>query len=677
MHSWKTSTALAGVGACLASFSAQAAVEPKAAALLSLSLEELSNVQITSVSKRSEKASEAAAAVFVITQEDIRRSGMTNIPELLRMVPGLNVAQSGSHQWAVSSRGLSGQFADTLLVLMDGRTVYTPLYSGVYWDVQDTPLQDIERIEIIRGPGATLWGANAVNGVINIITKHAKDTQGGYFSQSAGNLLNSGTTARYGAKIGDNGHIRVYAKHDDYDSFETVSGVDARDPWRKTQGGFRSDWKNADNQSFTLQGDIYSSNEDFIVNLIQPAGTTVATGVADDTTGINILGRWNNKLSRTSDLTLQAYYDSAKRDNFVFDQHIQTFDLDAQHVWTASDKHEIVWGGGYRLIKSDITGNSNVPLLIPYVQILPQDQSKHLFSAFAQDKITLNPNDLFLTVGSKFEHNAFTGFEYQPSARLSWLVDEKQTVWGSVSHAVRTPNIGSTSNLQQIAAPTLLPGPTLAFLTQVGNGSAKSEELNAYEIGYRVQPQKNLSIDASVFYNDYSRLIIGTAGTPFVEPVIGYVLVPISPLNVGTAHTWGGEATAKWHPTSSLELTASYTLLQMKFDQPDPLGYNFAGKSPQQQLNASATVQLPHNVEFTTSAYYVDELTSVDLNTGQNVDAYTRLDMRLAWEPMDNVELSLVGQNLLVARHQEFAGFAYQNSSQVPRSVYGNVTWKF
>ncbi len=672
MQYWRTSTALAGIGACIASVSASAA-EINPGDLLNLSLEQLSNAQVTSVSKRSEKASEAAAAIYVITQDDIRRSGLTTIPELLRMVPGLNVAQSGAHQWAISSRGFSGQFADTLLVLIDGRTVYTPVYSGVYWDIQDTPLQDIERIEVIRGPGATLWGANAVNGVINIITKNAKDTQGGYISQSVGDQLNSGTTTRYGAKIGDNGYMRAYAKYDDYDDLKNMTSNGAQDPWHKMQGGFRSDWKNAENQSFTLQGDVYHSGEDFIVNLIQPAASTIATSVADVTTGANILGRWNNKLAKDSDLTVQMYYDDAKRNNFVFNQNIQTLDVDAQHVWSVMENHEVVWGAGYRFVKSDIIGNSNTALGIPYLQILPRDQTKNLLSAFIQDKITLNPKDLFLTVGSKFEHNNFTGFEFQPSARLAWLVDDKQTLWASVSHALRTPNIGSTSSLQQIASPFAAG----VFYAQVGNSNAKSEELNAYEIGYRVQPEKNISVDASVFYNDYNRLIIGVAGTPYTEPVIGYTIIPISPQNIGTAHTWGGEATAKWNPNSSIELTASYTLLQMKFDQADPAGYNFAGKSPQQQFNARATFQLPHNLELTTSAYYVDQLTAVDSNTASGVAEYTRFDARLAWKPMDNLEVSVIGQNLFDNTHQEFAGFAYQNSSQVPRSVYGNVTWKF
>lgn len=676
MRHLKISTILASAGIVLIASMAQAKTEVSATELLSLSLEQLGNIEVTSVSKKSEKANEAAAAIYVITQEDISRSGMTNIPELLRMVPGLNVAQSGSHQWSVSSRGFSGQFADTLLVLIDGRSVYTPLYSGVYWDVQDTLLQDIERIEVIRGPGATLWGANAVNGVINIITKNAKDSQGGYASQTVGNQANSLTSARYGAKITDNAYARVYAKYDDYRAGQNIAGKNANDPWNKAQSGFRSDWKN-DNQTFTFQGDAYRSGERFDVNLFQPSGATVPTKVEDLNRGYNIIGKWDNKISSTSDLTLQLYYDDARRNNLVFDQDIQTLDFDLQHVWGISDRHEVISGAGYRYIKSSVQGNPGTALGVPYLQITPPGASYNLFSAFVQDKITLSPNSVFLTLGSKIEHNDFTGVEAQPSARLSWLVDEKQTLWSSVSRAVRTPNIGGTSNLRQVAAPTLLPGPTLAFLTQVGNKDAKSEELVAYEVGYRINPKKNVSIDVSAFYNDYSRLIIGVADTAGITTYGSNVIVPILPLNTGTAHTWGAESTAKWNPTSSLELAASYALLQMKFDQPDPLGYNFRNKSPQQTFNARATVQLPHDVEITSSAYFVDRLAAIDINTSKGIDEYTRFDTRIAWKPLDNLELSFVGQNLFDESHQEFGAFAYQNSSQVPRAFYGNISWKF
>lgn len=675
MKDWRASTALAGVCLAAASTSAQAAINPDE--LLGLSLEQLSNVQVTSVSKRSENANEAAAAIYVISQDDIRRSGMTSIPEILRMVPGLNVAQSGSHQWAISSRGFNDQFANKLLVLIDGRSVYTPLYSGVYWDVQDTPLQDIERIEVIRGPGATLWGANAVNGVINIITKNAKDTQGGFVSESAGNLVNSLTTARYGAKIDDNAYARFYAKYDDYDELETMTETRSRDAWNKAQAGFRSDWKQGENNTYTLQGDMYRSGNSGTLALIQPSGAFLPTSIGEVTRGGNMLGRWEHKFSKNSNVTLQMYYDNAQRESFIFDSRLQTFDFDMQHVWHPAEAHDIVWGAGYRLVKSSLVGNAGNALGIAYIQTTPTTRDDNLYSAFIQDKIALIPNEFFLTIGSKVEHNEYTGIEFQPSARVSWLVDSKQTLWASVSKAVRTPNI-STTNGQVLTAPVGV-GP-LILMAQSG-GDTKSEELMAYELGYRVQPQKQLSFDFATFYNDYHRLLLGTAGAtvfPLISPVIGaYGIVPILPTNVGTGHSWGLEASAKWNPTSIVELGAGYTLQQLKFDQPDPFGYSFGGKSPEQQFNLRSTLFLPHNVEVSNALYYVDALDALDVVTGQNTRSYTRFDMRVAWKPIDSLELSLVGQNLFDPFHKEFNGFLYQSSSQVPRAVYGNVTYKF
>lgn len=668
MKNWHISTALASLTIAVAM--PAHAKEMEAGDLLNLSLEQLSNIEVTSVSKKSEKASEAAAAIFVITQDDIRRSGMTSIPEVLRIVPGLNVARSGSHQWAISSRGFNDQFANKLLVLIDGRSVYTPIYSGVYWDVQDTPLQDIERIEVIRGPGATQWGANAVNGVINIITKNAKDTQGGLASATVGSLDRSLNTARYGVKIGEQAYARTYVKYDDYSEVKTMGRAGADDAWNKAQGGFRADWKTEGSKNMTLQGDVYRAGEDGQFNL--PA-TFSPTADREKVIGGNILGKWENKLSADSEISFQAYYDVAKRNNSVLEQDIQTLDLDAQHVWTPTKGHDVVWGVGYRLVMSDIVGDS-------YITFTPQERSDNLFSAFVQDKITLSPESVFLTLGSKFEHNDYTGFEYQPSARLSWLVDKKQTVWTSVSRAVRTPNI-STADSQLLLTPVPIP-PFFppAFLARVGSEDTKSEKLIAYEAGYRIEPANNLSFDIAGFYNDYENLLMGAAGTPFgpvVSPTLGgYFVVPINPVSMGSAHSWGTEISAKWNPTNYLDLAAGYTLLQTKFDQVDPF-FNFAGKSPQQQFNVRATVDLPYDLEFNTAFYYVDELTATDLSTGRGIDDYTRLDAGLSWKATEGVNLSLVGQNLLDNSHQEFSGFLYQNSSQIPRSVYGNVTVKF
>jgi iron complex outermembrane recepter protein len=635
--------------------------------LVNLSLEQLGNIEVTSVSKKSEKATEAAAAIFVITQEDIRRSGMTSIPEVLRLVPGLNVAQSGSHQWAISSRGFNDQFANKMLVLIDGRTVYTPLYSGVYWDVQDTPLQDVEQIEVIRGPGATQWGANAVNGVINIITKNAKDTQGTLVSQTVGNIDRSLTTMRHGAKISENAYARGYVKYDDRDEHRTASGTGAHDQWNKAQAGFRSDIKSDDGQKIMLQVDIYQAGENYN---IRPASLT-AVDAREQVKGGNILGKWDNKISSTSDVSVQMYYDSARRNNIIYDSNTQTFDVDLQHVWTAIPSHEVVWGGSYRLIESNI-------LSTPYIGFTPQKSSDNLFSAFIQDKITLHEKDVFLTLGSKFEHNDYTGFEAQPSARLSWLVDSKQTLWTSVSRAVRTPDISTSSGT--ILVSPISSGPTV-YLARSG-ADTKSEELVAYEAGYRIQPADNISIDTSVYYNDYSRLALGQLGAasgPFTSGALGgtYFIQSVIPVNTGTAHAWGGEISVKWNPYSYQEFTGGYALQQLKFDQQDVYGYSYNGKSPQQQFNISSTTLFPHGVEWTNALYYVDPLKALDLYSSQGTKAYYRLDMRLAWQAMTGMEISLVGQNLLYSSHKEFNGFLYQNSAEVPPSFYANVTWKF
>lgn len=632
--------------------------------LLNLSLEQLSNIEVTSVSKRAEKAREAAAAIFVITPDDIRQSGATAIPELLRMVPGLNVAQSGSHQWAISSRGSNDQFSNKLLVLIDGRTVYTPLFSGVFWDVQDTPLQDIERIEVIRGPGATLWGANAVNGVINIITKKAKDTQGTLASASFGSFDNAETLMRYGTKVGDTGHMRVYAKYNDRDEAKTTRGLGAGDNWNKAQSGFRADWESADKESITLQGDAYRAGQSYIFNLPLPAATNTFNVMSDreNATGMNLLGRWEKKLSPDSDITAQLYYDSARRSNFIYLNTIQTVDLEVKQVWTGMDSHEMVWGTGYRFIDSSTRGS-------PYITFSRNNRQDDLINIFAQDKITLSPKELFLTLGSKFEHNDFTGFEYEPSARLSWVVDDKQTVWGAVSRAVRNPNI-ALDDIQFVVS-TVAPN---AMAARLGDRSADSENLISYELGYRIEPRSDVSLDFATFYNDYKQLVLGVQGSslgPISTSLGTYGLVPVYPVNAGSASSYGFETTAKWSPASYAQLSASYSYLQLKFDQADPFGFSFNGKSPRHQFNLRSSIDLPHDVEFDTSLYFVDNLSRLA------IPQYTRLDTKVSWAATENVELSLVGQNLLDNRHKEFSGFLYQSQSEIPRSVYGNVTWKF
>lgn len=660
------STILGTLACMLSSPSVMAEDKLDTKELLNLSLEQLSNIEVTSVSKRSEKASEAAAAIFVITPDDIRRSGATSIPEVLRIVPGLSVAQSGSHEWAITSRGTSNQFANKLLVLIDGRSVYTPLFSGVNWDVQDIMLQDIERIEVIRGPGATLWGANAVNGVINIITKSAKDTQGGLLSASAGNLDRSLNDVRYGAKVGDDTYARVYAKYDDRKEFENMTGRGVHDDWNKIQSGFRADGTRS-NIAYTLQGDIYHSDQNYVYNLPNAASAPSfidTINYREPSQGANLLGRLTYTQSPDSIWTLQTYFDNAQRKRAILSDDINTFDIDLQHSWIPHERHEIVWGLGYRLIESDIKGSA-----IAFFS--PASSRTNLFNAFVQDKIALVPKDFFLTLGSKFEHNAYTGFEMQPSARLTWLINDKQTWWSSASHAVRTPNIfTSTGYILQDAASF----GGAAYGTVIPNSNLTSENLNAYEMGYRIQPVKTVSLDVSTFYNVYGKLVTSSFGAPTLINVPGIgatAIVPVMPVNGNSGTTSGVEIAANWEVTPIWQLNASYTRLNFTLKNAEVTGFSVKGTSPKDQANLRSTLSLPHNFEIDNAIYYVDKL------PGASIPSYYRFDARLSWKPLENLELSLVGQNLFDDEHPEFSPFLFQNSAQVPRAYYGNITWKF
>jgi len=405
--------------------------------LTELSLEELMNIEITSVSKKAEKFSQAPAAIYVITSEDIKRSGATSLPELLRMVPGVEVARINSNAWAISVRGFNGRFANKLLVLIDGRSVYTPTFSGVFWDEQDLLLEDIERIEVIRGPGGTLWGANAVNGVINIITKKAKDTQGFFSTVTYGNIEKPTVGMRFGSKLGKDLYYRVYGKYFKRDSFEDIYGNDAGDEWEVGRGGFRADYSKG-KDSFMVEGNVYKGETGENLNI-----SSRLYPKTDDLQGGNLLCRWARKFSEKSDISLQMYYDHVERSQEyqmpsvtgglqkeTFKMKLQTYDLDFQHRFFLGDKNEIVWGTGVRLIKDKYQNT-------PHLAILPDSKWMHIYSGFVQDEIHLIPEKFSLILGSKFEHNSFTGFEYQPNLRLLYFPKKEHTIWAAISRAVR------------------------------------------------------------------------------------------------------------------------------------------------------------------------------------------------------------------------------------------------
>lgn len=631
--------------------------------VLSMSLAELSNVRVTSVSKKAEPENEAPAAIFVITQEDIKRSGAINIPDALRMAPGITVTQSGSSNWTVTARGFNDQFSNKLLVLIDGRTIYSPLFSGVVWDAQDTMLEDIERIEVIRGPGATLWGANAVNGVINIITKNSKDTQGGLATLDAGNQLGVGAV-RYGAKMGDDSYIRTYAKYSDYASQYDTDGSDAGDSWRRAQAGFRSDMKLSGNDKLKIQGDIYAIDEDdsFLFPDLDSA-SYYNSSKGFKLGGGNILARWEEKQSSISETSLQAYFDNASQKTRFFNDVANTVDFEFQHVWTGWDRQEFIWGAGYRLINDSNDASAQYALT-------PSTRNDSLYSAFLQDKFTIIPESVFLTLGSKFEHNNYSGFEVQPSARISWLPSHTQTVWASVSRAVHTPSrFDSDGRLSYLIDPPTISLPLPVLYTSAPNKNADSEELIAYELGYRIQPIKTLSIDVAGYYNNYHNLQQDIVGDPTVFG--SYVSIPITVENVNKAHSIGFETSVKYSASPSWQLAGTYSYIDLIFDDKAAVGLSFVGKNPKNMFNIRSTYLFPNRVEMTNSLYTVSKLNNI------NIPSYYRFDTKLSYPLTDKIDIRLVGQNLFDARHKEFSPFLYQTQTEIGRSVFGGVSYKF
>lgn len=633
--------------------------------LLKLSLAELTNIQVTSVSKKAEKETEAAAAIFVITQEDIRRSGATAIPELLRMAPGITVTQAGAHDWTVTSRGFSKQFSNKLLVLIDGRTVYSPLFSGVIWDVQDTMLEDIERIEVIRGPGATLWGANAVNGVINIITKNSKDTQGGYASFAAGNQVKGIGSVRYGGKINDESYIRAYAKQTAYNSEFTATGDSSNDNWKKSQAGFRSDSTLSNGDKLTVQGDVYTIDED--ANYLFPdlnSGTYTNRSEGTKAGGGNILARLEHSHSDQSQTTVQAYFDNNSYKTSFFNDLNNTVDIDIQNVWTGWNRHEFVWGAGYRFLNSQ-----NDPASQQY-SLSPKTRNDNLFNAFVQDKIALVDDKLFLTLGSKFEKNDYTGFEVQPSARIAWLAAEDQTLWASVSRAVHTPSRFTDNGY--LSYTIIPPGGVPTLVQSAGNRSLDSEELIAYELGYRIQPSSSSSIDIATFYNDYQKLFRDALGTPIFPVFPGpYAIQPISTYNDNTAYSVGIEVAGRWNVCDGWQLVGSYSYIDLVFDNKSSPTFSDVGRQPSNQFNLTSDYRFSNHIEMTNSVYYVDKLSGVD------IPAYYQVNTRISYEVLRGIELSLVGQNLLDDRHQEFTPFIYRYPAEIGRSIYGSAAFRF
>jgi iron complex outermembrane recepter protein len=624
------------------------------ASIDAIPFDKLADIEVTSVSKQPENSFQSAAAVYVLTADEIKRSGATSIPEALRYVPGLEVARIDSNRWAITSRGFNREFANKLLVLLDGRTIYNPVFAGTYWDAQDLVIEDIDRIEVVRGPGATLWGSNAVNGVINIITKDSKFTQGNYASTAVGNFEKNITELRHGGMLNNSTSYRVSGKYYDQGSTITRLGSDAGDSSERAYANWRVDSMIDAHNNVTM---IFNANKGQNQRLyLSPTNSSIFNST-ENFTGINSMLRWENS-EQSVNSQLQMYIDYSSRDtDLLLDQKNTTFDIDWQSGRDLTNRFNLIWGLGYRYSKETMRSHQyDGVALLDYI---PDGSDNSLPSAFIQGKYFLVPDTLSFTAGSKFEHNSYTGFAYEPSVRMSWTPTSKQTVWASASHAVRIPSIGENQIslvVSQVAPAT--------YLRALGNENMDAENLTAYELGYRIEPYNWLMFDLATYYNVYNDLrSLELQGiTMIIDNKMG-------------GEIKGFEATTRVQFDPSFMVQASYTFtdLHLKRDlgSTDVLSELDNGTSPRNTFNLLTRYNVTENL-------YLDGnfSTRAELPT-HKIGYQTRLDINLTWKPCENMQLGLMGQNLTDNRHKEFVTGTFSMPSEIPRSVLARASINF
>ncbi len=652
-----------------------------------LSLDDLLNLDVVSVAKVPEKVTKTPAAIFIITQEDIRRSGINTIPDALRMVPGMHVYQIDANKVAVSARGFASRFSNKMLVMVDGRTVYSPMFSGVFWDTQDLMLEDIERIEIIRGPGGTLWGANAVNGIINIISKDTADSQGALVEAELGSYEQGLLSARYGGWLNERTAYRVYGKFSNRGNFPAVSGGDAIDEWQQARLGFRTDMNINSGDKLTIQGDIYDGESGQSVQYLSPFPPFYnLDGVDAPVSGGNLLGRWSRTFSSDSEMIFQTYYDRTERQEFLIDETLDTFDMDFQHRYTLENSFELLWGLGYRYTRDNTNGRETIPGVYSYV-LDPSLREDSLYSGFLQGRLPIGGDKGELTLGTKVEHNDYSGFEWQPSARGMWSFNEMHSMWGAISRSVRTPSRIEHDTNVNAGAFRLPPsqGGLVTYVQLRGNDDTDSEKVWSYELGYRVRPTETFFLDTTVFYNDYEDLINGiVSGMPFVKSTSAssYMIMPIGVTNGMDGETYGFELSAQWSVKEWWRLSAGYTWFNFRElnkgrSQEARQGFS-EGENAEHRVSLISYMDLPGNFEFNGALYYVDSLPGLGFSNDLGIDSTLRLDLNLGYHPTEHWTIAVGGRNLLEESHVEFTetmdGIV---ASKIPRIFYATVTYKF
>lgn len=634
--------------------------------LKDLSLEELIQVETFNpkaglAARKVQKLSETAAALFVITQEDIRRAGITRIAEALRMVPGVQVARIDANKWAISARGLNGQYTSKLLVMVDGRSVYTQLRSEVYWDVQDLLIEDIERIEVIRGPGASLWGANAVNGVINIVTKSAQETQGTLLTTHFGNNEEQAIVGiRHGGELDNGLAYRIYGKFYEHENFVNAQGQEHNDNWEMKRGGFRLDWESSERDTLTFQGDAYKGTTNQQLFVIFPQPSLINDKV--DTEGFNLLGRWQRDFTH-GDIILQTYLDHSKREDASLGEIRKTYDIDFQHRWQRNEKQEIIWGLGFRHTRDHIRNS----MVLTYD---PEKRADNLFSAFLQGEFLFNP-DLILTAGTKVEHNDYTGFEIQPTLRGLWTINPQHSLWAAISRAVRTPSRSDADARLSALEPN-----SFLIINAIGSRDYQSENLLAYELGYRFNLAQQFLLDTTLFFNQYDELRnIDLVNNPLTQSPI----LTFQTNNQMYGEIFGLELATHWQVLETWRLVGTYSYLQVQLHldgitNPLILGESEEDENPHHQATLRSLLTLPYNLEFDTALYYVDNVPQ------RNAAHYLRADLRLGWKPISALDLSLGVRNLFDKQHREFGDVFSGNTviaSEVPRTFYLQLKYQF
>jgi iron complex outermembrane receptor protein len=634
--------------------------------LKGLSLEQLGNIEVTTVSKSPVKLSQTPAAIYVITQEDIRRSGVRSLPEALRLAPGVDVAQIDSVKWAVGIRGFESRLSRSVLVLIDGRSVYSPLFHGVYWEVQDTLIEDIDRIEVIRGPGGTIWGANAVNGVINIITKNSRDTRGTLVSAGGGSVNQGFLDFRTGGGNDSGFNYRVYGKGEDQ---SPAYHQDNRqfDDWRRMQGGFRTDWDVNPRNTITVQGDLYDgvAGESVRVTSENPPAASVAEQNAL-LSGGNVLARWQRMFSATSDLQIQAYYDRVNRLQANQAEYRDTYDIDLVHHLTLFGGQDFIWGFGAR------ASVGKVPQVVPTYVFNPSERTDQLYTAYAQDSIPLAGDKLLFIAGAKILNESLSGFNVEPSARLLWTPTPRRTFWGAVTRAVRT-----ASDIEDTLTTTSLVSTSpLVFSRTQGDRIFTDEILVGFEAGYRSLISNTFSLDIAAFHNRYNHLLSLETQTPYTEDDGGLTATidPFFNLNGVKGTTSGIEIAPDWKPRSWWRLQGSYSFLDMDMktiptSSDTTTVSSLEGSSPHHQVRIQSWLDLMRNMEFSATWRYVSALPAL------SVGGYETGDARFAWRPVPRVELAVTAQNLMQPHHGEFSGDPGPVVG-IKRNVFASLTFR-